>query len=302
MSNYLTIDVGGTNIKYALMTDQIEVIEKGEIPTPMEGLAAFQDAIASIYDMYKDKDIQALCMSAPGRIDSTTGYFYTSGALGYVSGVNLPESMKDRIPVPFCVENDAKAAALAELWKGSMQGIDSGSVITLGTGIGGSVILDGRLYRGRTFAAGEYSGLAADLSAKYTKGHSWASISSTKALVRDYAEAIGKDPSEVDGRIFFEAVNSNDETALNVLEHFCDTVITGIMTLQLTLDVRRYAIGGGISKQPALLSTLNRRLDELFEELKGRTPASKPEIVACHFGNDANMIGALYHYLYELKQ
>ena len=173
-----------------------------------------------------------------------------------------------------------------------MQGIDSGSVITLGTGIGGSVILDGRLYRGRTFAAGEYSGLAADLSAKYTKGRSWANISSTKALVRNYAEAIGKDPSEVDGRIFFEAVNSNDETALNVLEHFCDTVITGIMTLQLTLDVRRYAIGGGISARKEVTESIRKGIDKLFSS-GFAFPFSKPEIVTCTFGNDANLIGAL---------
>ena len=93
MSNYLTIDVGGTNIKYALMNDQIEVIEKGEVPTPRDSLESFQDAIASIYDKYSDRELHAVCMSAPGRIDSTTGFFYTSGALGYVSGVNLPESM-----------------------------------------------------------------------------------------------------------------------------------------------------------------------------------------------------------------
>ncbi len=302
MTNYLTIDVGGTNIKYALMTDAVEVLEKGEVPTPLGSLERFQDVIADIYERYKDRDLQALCMSAPGKIDSSTGYFYTSGALGYISGVNLPESMKDRIPIPFAVENDAKAAALAELWKGSMKGYDSGSVITLGTGIGGSVILNGKLVRGNTFAAGEFSGLADNLTSGYTRGRSWANAASTSALVRMYAEAIGKDPSEVDGRIFFDAANKGDETALAVLDRYCDNLIAGLITLQLILDVQRYAIGGGISKQPLLLETINRKVDDLFEKMKGMTPASRPEIVACTFGNDANMIGALYHYLYELQK
>ncbi len=301
MSNYLTIDVGGTNIKYALMTDEIVTVEKGEVPTPRDSLEHFQDVIYEIYQKYSDRDLQAVCMSAPGRIDATTGYFYTSGALGYVSGVNLPESMKDRITIPFSVENDAKAAALAELWKGSMKGFESGSVITLGTGIGGSVIIGGKLIRGNTFAAGEFSGISADWGHPYGKGNTWAGVSSTNGLMERYATATGRKVSDVNGHIFFDAVNAGDATAVEVLEDYCDTVVCGIMSLQLILDLQRYSIGGGISKQPVLLETINRKLDELFESMKGRTPASRPSVVACEFGNDANMIGALYHYLYELK-
>ncbi|MCR5793858.1 MAG: ROK family protein [Solobacterium sp.] len=301
MSNYLTIDVGGTNIKYALMDENAEILEKDEIPTPRDSLESFMKAIGEIYAKYEDKQIEAVCMSAPGRIDSQTGYFYTSGALKYVNGVNLPEAMKDVITVPFCVENDAKAAALAELWRGSMKGFSNGSVITLGTGIGGSVIIDGKLYRGTTFAAGEFSGIGGHWDERYAKGCSWAGISSTAALVGDYAYLIGKDVNEVNGRMFFDAVNAGDEQAMKVLDYFCDTVVTGIMSLQLILDLERYSIGGGISKQPVLLETINRKMDELFKELEGRTPASRPDVVPCAFGNDANMIGALYHYLYELK-
>ncbi len=300
MKNYLTIDVGGTNIKYAVMNDEIEMIEKGEVKTPRDSLESFIDAIVGIYEQFRDRDIQAVCMSAPGRIDSKNGYFYTSGALGYISGINLADALKDKISVPFCVENDAKAAALAELWKGSMKGYESGSVITLGTGIGGSVIIGGKLIRGNTFAAGEFSGISQDWAAPYAKAHSWASCGSTNALVGLYAEKKAVHVDEVDGRMFFEAVNNGEEDALEVLDVFCDGLVSGIMSLQLILDVQRFSFGGGISKQPILMETINRKLDELFEELKGKTPASRPEVVACTFGNDANMIGALYHYLYEM--
>lgn len=191
MENYLTIDVGGTYIKYALMTKEAEILEKGEIPTPMEGLPVFEDRIVQIYEQYKDRHIHAVCMSAPGRIDSKIGYFYTSGALKYVSGVNLAEELKDRIPVPFCVENDAKAAALAELWKGSMKGIDSGSVITLGTGIGGSIIYGGKLIRGNTFAAGEFSSVSLHWDEKYSRDKIWAWTGGALALMKKYADRIG---------------------------------------------------------------------------------------------------------------
>ena len=301
MSNYLTIDVGGTNIKYAVMTDSIEILEKGEVPTPRDCLETFTDVIVGIYEKFSACDIQAVAMSAPGKIDSSNGYFYTSGALGYISGVNLRDVLKERIPVPFCVENDAKAAALAELWKGSMKGYDSGSVITLGTGIGGSVILGGKLVRGNTFAAGEFSGISSAWDRKYTSKNSWAGCASTTTIVRKYAEKKGVPASEMNGRIFFDAANAGEADALEVLDEFCDAVVTGIISLQLILDMQRFSFGGGISKQAILLETINRKLDEFFEASRGRTPASRPEVVACTFGNDANMIGALYHYLYELN-
>lgn len=302
MDRYLTIDVGGTNIKYAVMTEELEFLEKGEIATPRESLEDFEDAIVGIYERFKDMDVKALCMSAPGRIDSQKGHFYTSGALGYINGVNLAEKLKDRIPVPFAVENDAKAAALAELWKGSMEGYNSGSVITLGTGIGGSLIMNGKLVRGETFAAGEFSGISSVWNMRYNRNDIWARCASTSALVGMYTLKKGADLSEVDGRSFFEAANNGEEDALEVLSDFCDNVICGIMSLQLILDVQRYAIGGGISRQPILIETLQRKLDELYEEFKGKMASSKPEITACAFGNDANMIGALYHFLYELNQ
>ena len=301
MKKYLTIDVGGTYIKFAVMTEDADILEKGEIPTPMEGLSVFEDTIVRIFEMYKDQDIHAVCMSAPGRINSQTGFFHTSGALKYISGVNLADELKERIPVPFCVENDAKAAALAELWKGSMKGIDSGSVITLGTGIGGSVIYGGKLVRGHTFAAGEFSSVNTHWDQKYDRISIWAYACSATALVRKYAERIGADPAEISGRIFFDRVHAGENEACEVLEDFCMIFASGLMSLQLILDVQRIAIGGGISAQDILIETINRKMDDLFEEYKGRMASSKPEIVACTFRNDANLIGALYHAVYEMN-
>ncbi len=301
MTNYLTIDVGGTNIKYALMTEEAQILEQGEVPTPADSLDVFLDTLTQIYEKYADREIKALAMSAPGRIDSSTGYFFTSGALGYITGVNLPEKLKDRIPVPVSVENDAKAAALAELWKGSMQGIRNGTVIVLGTGIGGALIIEGKLYRGSTFAAGEYSVTAVRLDEPFRHDKIWARINGVPALVADYASRIGVDPAELNGRILFGKANEGDKDALDAIAHYCQHLSTAIISLQTILDVEKVAIGGGISKQPVLLETLNRVLTEMGGPYSGVMPFTLPEVTACTFGNDANMIGALYHYLYELN-
>ena len=299
MTKYLAIDVGGTAIKYALMDEEAEIIEKGETPTPYEGLEVFIDTIVSIYEKYAGQ-VEALVMSAPGKIDAINGYFYTSGALKYISGVNLKDRLAERIPVPFAVENDAKAAALAELWKGSMAGIKNGSVIVLGTGIGGAVIINGALFRGTTFAAGEYSNIATNWRNPEEEGGGWHAWASTTGLVRLYSEKTGIPASELNGRVIFDAVNSGDETANAVLDEFAYYVASGIFSLQVIMDLECYSIGGGISKQPVLLEKIREQTHRIFESKPG-SPMTEPEVVVCTFGNDANMIGALYHYLFELK-
>lgn len=302
MALYLAVDVGGTNIKYAVMNEEAEIKEKGEYPTPMEGgLEGFLDSLKQIYEQY-GTSCEALVMSAPGRIDADAGYFYTSGALRYIDGVNLKERLKEIIPLPFAVENDAKAAALAELWKGSMKGVNNGVVLTLGTGIGGALIIDGKLYRGSTFAAGEVSGVPTDLhSFPYDLHGMWAMMNSVGILSASYAAKKGIDPKECNGRILFEAANQGEQTALDVIDEYCRHLSAGILNLQFILDVEKVSIGGGISKQPLLLQSLQKQIQLYYEEASHCLPASLPEITSCTFGNDANMIGALYHYLYEIK-
>lgn len=302
MSNYLTIDVGGTNIKYALMNENAEILEKDEVPTPYDGLESFIRTIKKIYDQYVSKNIEAIAMSAPGKIDANTGYFYTSGALNYINGVNLKDRLKEIIPVDFAVENDGKAAAAAELWKGSMKGIQNGTVIVLGTGIGGAIIIDGKVYRGSTFAAGEYSGVPASLyDAKYDTKNMWSTINGVPAMIKNYADKLGVDPKEMNGKILFSDANAGKQEALDAIDEYCQTLATGIVSLQFVLDVQRVSIGGGISKQPLLLEKVMKHLHEYYDEAGSFMPATIPEVVICEYGNDANMIGALYHYLYEIK-
>lgn len=305
MANYIAVDVGGTNVKYSLMNEEAEIIEKGEFPTPYdEGLEGLVNGLEKVYQKYVGRKIEALVMSAPGKIDSGTGYFYTSGALHYIDGINLGDVLKDRIPVPFAVENDAKAAALAEVWKGALKGIANACVIVLGTGIGGAIVIDGKLYRGHTFAAGEFSGIPGNLKPfPMDFRYAWACSNGVGCLVRLYAEKIGVDADTLNGRILFDAANNGDENACSAIDEYTKTLASGIMNLQFILDVERIAIGGGISRQPLLMKYLNANLHAYYDEPASKygLPATLPEVVPCTYGNDANMIGALYHYLYELK-
>lgn len=297
MNNYCVIDVGGTNIKYALMNEN-EIFEKGEIPTPYEGLETFVEQIGLIYDRYQGS-IVGMAISAPGRIDSKTGFMFTGGTLSYIHQTPILELLKKRCPIHISIENDGKCAALAELWKGSLKGIDNGIVLTLGTGIGGGIVVDGKLIRGQNFAAGEVSLLPTQLISFDPFKDIWAYLNGTNVLNTHYALAKKLDPKTINGRLFFAAVDQKDLDALEILDNFCINFANGLFSLQAVLDTKRVAIGGGISAQDSLINTIQLKVDELFEKVKGRYPQQKMEIVRCTFSNDSNLYGALFHHLYE---
>ncbi len=299
---YLAFDIGGTGIKYALLDEEANILEQNETPTPKESLDDFLDIIRSVYESYAGMNLQALVMSAPGRIDSETGYFYTGGALNYLNECDMAAHISSFCPLDFTVINDAKAAALAELWKGALKDADSGIVITLGTGIGGAVVVDGKLWQGHTSAAGEFSGIPLQWNTRHSGvSGCWTSINSTTALMDQYAQRTGHERSEVNGRTFFAALEQGEADAREELDWFAETLATAVFGLQLILDVEKVCIGGGISRQPALLNAIQKAVINLFERMPVWSPASMPEVKTCRFFNEANLIGALYEHKNRTK-
>ncbi|MBQ1318899.1 MAG: ROK family protein [Solobacterium sp.] len=297
MAYYLGIDVGGTNLKYALMDETGRIADQGTMQSPLTSINDFQEVLRSICRQFPQAE--ALVMSAPGRIDSANNYFYTGGSAKFIHEMPLADVLPPEISLPASVENDGKCAALAELWQGSLKGVRNGAVMTLGTAIGGAVILDGKLYRGSTFAAGEFSYIPTLMEESYYEEQIWGLKCGAGGLVRLYEKTAGLTPGSADGYQFFAAVERQDPLALQVLRAWCRTLANGMLALQSVLDLDRFAIGGGISRQPALLDMLNEVTDELYAGLADYYPQHRPDITACTFGNDANLIGALYYYLYE---
>lgn len=297
MKKYTVIDVGGTAIKYALLSQDGEILDKGETPTDVKDVDSYADLLVSLFEKYGDQ-AEGLAMSAPGKIDSVQGYFHTGGALKFMNGVNLKDEIWKRKEIPFCCANDAKCAAAAEVWKGSMQGVRNGAVLTLGTGIGGALILNGKMYEGSTFSAGEFSTIPLHWNAKYDRHACWYQQQGVGYLSRRYAEATGADPASVNGRVLFADVLAGKEEACKALKNYCDSLAAGLYGLQAILDLEKIAVGGGISRQEILLETLRESMQETFAEAHGY-PASMPEVTACTFSSDANLVGALYYYLQQ---
>lgn len=306
MKQYLLIDIGGTFIKYSLADEQARKISGGKVPTPLTNM---DDLLAVIKGFAAPLQGQFVgcAISMPGRIDTKHGIAHTGGVLSsFLWEQPFAAQMEELLGVPVTIANDGKCAAAAEGWTGALAGVENGLVLVLGTGIGGGILLNGKVLMGAHAAAGEVSGLVTDVARmepddfnltrveKFAEAPLWAGLASATGLILEYARQkhLPEGSPMPNGEEIFAAYNAGEPEAQQALKLFARRVAVGILSLQNVLDVEKVAIGGGISAAEALLPAIQAELDGLFERCTVM-PTVKPELVRCRYGNDANLIGAL---------
>lgn len=294
--NYLAIDVGGTFIKYAVINEQGDILLKDKEPTKIDTLEIFIDSLVGIYELMKEKnEIDGIALSMPGRIDGDTGFMYTGGNIRCITNINIVELLEERCNTVVTVENDAKAAALAELWNGSLKNCKNAIVMVCGTGIGGAVIQDGKIIRGKHFMAGEFSYAMVDGKADYHLDNTFAANAGINALLRYVSEETGISADELNGEKIFDRANAGEEKALKGLNRFVHQLAVQINNYHYILDPEKIAIGGGISVQPLFIEMIREELKKINDAYPWDLPI--PEVTTCMYFNDANLIGAVYAHL-----
>lgn len=302
MKNYLVFDAGGTFTKYALIDENAVILEKDKVPTPSYQDHTKEDyyqVLDNIVEQYRNQ-ISGIAVSMPGMLDSRNGYCVTAGYLPYLAGTKVADELSARYGISVSVENDGKCAALAEYWKGSLKGYTNAAVVVLGSGVAGGIILNGMLYRGNRFSAGEYSYVCARENQALEMEGYWGMSGGAQGLARFVAAHTGGDWSSYDGVKIFQKANSGDPEVLKGLKDYTDSLAVQIYNLNILLDLDIIAIGGGISQQPLLLEYLDTSLKEYLEKIPLRSISPYipvPRITNCKYYNDANLIGALYHYM-----
>ena len=289
----LTIDIGGTAIKYAVMTEDADILRRGSVPTPQTGRGALIDALAALYA--DTPEAEGIAIAMPGIIDTENGYCAMGGALRYNDGFHLRRALQEKCPVPVCMENDAKCAAMAEARLGALRDVEDGFVIVLGTMIGGAFIKGHRLHRGKHFSAGAVSFINTVRDGHPVPENVWGNRCGASGLCAMYAQRKGLNAENVDGVQVFAALDGGDADAAAALRDYAREVAVQIFNLQNILDPERFAIGGGISARPELVEAIREQLEELY----GACPYPVPhaEVTVCRFRNDANLYGALQCYL-----
>ena len=314
----MVFDVGGTEIKYSVMDEQMHRTNSGAVPTPQDTQAQFLDAVYRLYAPHKD-EVSGIAMALPGFVDNRTGYVSNGGALLYNTATPVGQLLAEKCGCPVILElsamldgipvrsgNDANVAALGEMWRGGGMGFTDIVMVTLGTGVGGGIIANGQLVRGVHFTAGEYSFVNTNAEAWDAPDQNMACQCSTSNLLKWYRarKALPED-APLDGRSFFAAANAGEPEALEVLRRFCHAVAVQIYNLTVLLDVEKVAIGGGISKQPLLLESLRSAYDGLYASRAGQAYMEglpRCQIVPCAFSSEANQVGVAAAYFEAMQK
>lgn len=291
MENYLAIDVGGTALKIGLLTEEGEILESNSKKTP-KTLDAFYQIIEDTFHEYEG--VKGLALSLPGAVDSETGIIGGSSALDYIHGPNIKEELEKRLQVRVEMENDANCAALAEVWKGAASDVNDCCFIVSGTGIGGAVVKNKRIHKGQHLHGGEFGYMIADFNFETKEMKTWSDVGSTVAVVRAVAKAKGVDVASLDGRDIFDHYHEDSDYEKAVDKYYY-VLANGIYNLQYAYDPQKIIIGGGISVRDDLLDEVNQRLDVIFHRFKHAK--IRPVVLTCQYHNDANLLGALYHFL-----
>ena len=198
-------------MKYALVSPTFEVNNLGEFPTPYEGPEALIDAIVHALEPYRDQ-VDGVGVSLPGTVtDDPEGTIARGGALIFMNGVPLAKLIRERTGLVCTVENDGKAGVLGEYASGALMGCRSGVVMVLGTGIGGGILIDGKVWKGSHFFAGEFSFIYDDPHEPLGMDAFFAGRAGARGLLEQVAAAKGlPQDTQLSGREIFDLANAGD--------------------------------------------------------------------------------------------
>ena len=288
-------DIGGTRVKYATVDEDLNITEAGFVPTP-DDEASMLDIIERVHRERK-VPTEGIAISVSGYIDSANGLCYGGGVLAFNHTLELGKILEERCHCPVHLENDAKAATMAELAYGSLRGTRYSMACVIGTYVGGGFVFDGKVYKGRNFRAGEINVICIDPD-------NWESMDSTlgeqgsiRQMLKYYRERSGK---EVTGEEFFSLLDNGDSDAEETLRYYSRRLAIQLMNVAVPLELERIAIGGGISRQERFIDCVREemaRLEETNPRIIYDVRVPLPDIVACTFYNESNLLGAYYSFV-----
>ena len=314
MRYYLGIDLGGTNIAAAVLDESYRIVasasKKTACPRPAE---AIMDDMAETAREAAQKagirldNLAYIGVGCPGSVNPDTGVVQYANNLGFY-GVPMSEYLSRRLGRPIRIENDANAAAYGEFLAGAASGceeIHNFVAITLGTGVGGGLILGGRIYSGGNHAGGELGHMVIQAGGRpCTCGRRgcWEAYASATGLIESTKEAMRANPASqlwklaegelgnVNGRTAFDGMRTGDETGRQVVHEYVEALATGLTNIINIFQPDLISLAGGISKEgDTLLTPLKEIVDR---EDYARFGSHRAHLTIAKLGNDAGVIGA----------
>lgn len=297
-------DIGGTTVKLGMFTIEGELLDKWEIDTRKENNGGFilPDIAASIKAKMESEniakeDVIGIGVGAPGPVDKN-GVIYKAVNLGW-GVLNIKEELEKLTGVTVMAGNDANVAALGEMWKGGGEGYSDLVVVTLGTGIGGGVIIDGRIVTGYKGAGGEIGHIhinddETEVCGCGNKGcfEQYASATGIARLANRKLGSSNEDSvlrkCEINAKTVFDAVKAGDKLAMEIAEEFGEYLGKGLANVADVTNPEVFVIGGGVSKAGQVIIDYGQKNFKKYVFHACRDA----KFVLAKLGNDAGIYGA----------
>ena len=300
MDNYIAFDIGGSSVKWAIVNEKGEFLENGKIQIAEEVDEFFKRIIDKVHENKTKYNLKGIGISSPGAVDSKTGIVGGASAIPYIHGPNFKEILNKSTNLEVAIGNDANCAALGECWLGASKDVNDCAFVVCGSGIGGAIVKDKKIHGGINKHGGEFGYCILDYDKDSNKKFlTWSEIASTAALARNIAKRKGMDIKEIDGLKSFELYEQNDKIAIEEVEKYFTYMAIGIYNIQYTYDPEIIVLGGAISERIGYVEAINRKIDEIMESnIDGKV---RPTVKRCVYGNNANILGALYNLIEKDK-
>lgn len=314
MAFYIGIDIGGTNTACGIVDDGCNIIARSKVKTNPngDGVPSYADALGEIKRAVREaceaagispSDAHSIGIGCPGICDSERGVVEYASNLGF-NNAPVKEDMEREFGIPVFLDNDANAAAFGEFTAGAAKGCKNAVVITLGTGVGSGIIIDGKIYHGMNFAGGEigHTVIVMDgLPCSCGRRGCFEAYSSATGLVRMTTQAselnpdsiltrIIRDEGKVSARTAYNAMRQGDPVGKAVTEQYIKYLACGIANVINTFQPDILCIGGGICNEGDPLMIPLRAA--VAEQVYSKNSPRNTKIEACRLANEAGIIGA----------
>ena len=305
---YLGVDIGGTAAKLGLVDEEGRIISSvNEYPVKFDDYETpiIETVVKSVRHFMDENnknfaEIAGIGVSATGGINTKLGI--VEGSAGHIKnweGTNIRSRLESEFGVKTAVLNDANAAALGEMWKGAARGKENVVVMTIGTGVGGGIIVDSKILLGRKGFAGEIGHIPVNVDGEDCSCGNKGCIEhygSTSALVRNVKEAVisgeikGIEAGKVDGRLIFKEVAAGNVTVKKYVDEWINYISAALVGLVHIFNPEMIILGGGVSRQKELF--VDKVREKVFTSVMPNF-AIGLSVEAAELGNDAGIIGAV---------
>lgn len=289
MEKYVSIDIGGTAIKYGLIDAEGTILFRAEMPTEAYkgGPSIFEKTIKITEQFCQKESIAGICISTAGMVDTKQGLIlYSAPLIPEYTGTRFKEPFEQHFQIPCEVENDVNCAGLCEYLSGAGRGCDPMLMLTIGTGIGGCMITGGHVFHGFSYSACEVGYM-------HMRGSDFQTLGSASALTKKTAERKQEPLENWNGYQIFTQAKQGDAVCIQAVDEMIDVLGLGIANICYVLNPEIVVLGGGIMAQ---VDYLENKIQKAVEFYSLNNTGLRTKIAFAEHRNDAGMLGAFYHF------